>query len=108
MWTRRALHALRVHRKTVDHLTTRCDRILGFGCMRRHKEVVRCIHLLLCRKYEFKKINKIRSHSVQEIIKNDQAEIRVDIRLVTDIKVSHNKPDVMVIDKKEGNSYSRG
>ncbi|EQB62183.1 adenylate kinase [Vairimorpha apis BRL 01] len=35
-------------------------------------------------------------HSVQEIMENDQAEIRVDTRLVTDIKVSHNKPDIMV------------
>ncbi|EQB62184.1 hypothetical protein NAPIS_ORF00241 [Vairimorpha apis BRL 01] len=28
-------------------------------------------------------------------MENDQAEIRVDTRLVTDIKVSHNKPDIM-------------
>ena len=41
-------------------------------------------------------------------MKNDQAEIRVDTRLVTDIKVSYNNPDIIVIDKKEGNSYSRG
>ncbi|EQB60535.1 hypothetical protein NAPIS_ORF01909 [Vairimorpha apis BRL 01] len=87
-------------RKTVDHLATKCDRMLGFDYMRRHNEVVRCIHLLLCKKYGFKKTNKIRSHSVQEVMSNDNAEIRVDTRVSTDIKVCHNKPDILVIDKK--------
>ncbi|EQB59879.1 reverse transcriptase [Vairimorpha apis BRL 01] len=31
---------------------------------------------------------------------NDNAEIRVDTRVLTDIKVCHNKPDILVIDKK--------
>ena len=41
--------------KTVDHLATKCDRMLGHDYMRRHNEVVKCIHLLLCNKYGFKK-----------------------------------------------------
>ncbi|EQB59819.1 hypothetical protein NAPIS_ORF02647 [Vairimorpha apis BRL 01] len=88
------------HRKTVDHLATKCDRMLGHDYMRRHNEVVRCLHLLLCKKYGFKKTRKIRTHSVQEIMENDLAEIRVDTRIGTDIKVSHNKPDILVFDKK--------
>lgn len=91
----------RSHRKTVDHLATKCDRMLGFDYVRRHNEVVRCIHLLLCKKYGFKKTRKIRSHSVQEVMSNDRAEIRVDTRISTDIKISHNKPDIFVLDKKK-------
>ncbi|TBU06836.1 DNA mismatch repair protein MutS, partial [Hamiltosporidium magnivora] len=34
-------------RKTVDHLATRCEKMLGHDYTRRHNEVVRCIHLLL-------------------------------------------------------------
>ncbi len=33
-------------------------------------------------------------------MENDNAEIRVDTRISTDIKVSHNKPDIVVLDKK--------
>ncbi|EQB61133.1 hypothetical protein NAPIS_ORF01293 [Vairimorpha apis BRL 01] len=33
-------------------------------------------------------------------MENDSAEIRVDTRIGTDIKVSHNKPDILVFDKK--------
>ncbi|EQB60931.1 reverse transcriptase [Vairimorpha apis BRL 01] len=68
--------------------------------MKKHNEIVRCIHFLLCKKYGFKKTNKIRSHSVQEVMSNDNAEIRVDTSVLTDIKFCHNKPDILVIDKK--------
>ena len=35
-------------RGTIDHLATRCDRMLSHDYTRRHNEVVRCLHLLLC------------------------------------------------------------
>ncbi|TBU11070.1 reverse transcriptase, partial [Hamiltosporidium tvaerminnensis] len=41
-------------RKTVDHLATRCEKMLGHDFTRRHNEVVRCIHLPLLNKYKFK------------------------------------------------------
>ncbi|TBU12308.1 reverse transcriptase [Hamiltosporidium tvaerminnensis] len=63
-------------RKTVDHLATRCKKMLGYDYTRLHNEVVRCIHLLLLNKYKFKSSKRIRSHSVQEIFDNEYAEIR--------------------------------
>ncbi|MGL5899744.1 MAG: hypothetical protein ACRCZW_08805 [Lactobacillaceae bacterium] len=38
---------------------------------------------------------------MQEIMENDQVEIRVDTRIATDFKVAHNKPDFLVLDKKK-------
>ena len=49
--------------KTVEHLASRCDSLLGPDYTRRHNEVVRCIHLFLCNKYG--RSMKIRLHSVQ-------------------------------------------
>ncbi|KAI5173365.1 hypothetical protein PAEPH01_1919 [Pancytospora epiphaga] len=43
---------------------------------RRHNEVVRCIHLGL--KYGLKALPCIRSHSIQEIVTNENCEIRVN------------------------------
>ncbi len=33
--------------KSVDYLTTQCNRMLGYDYKRRHNEVVKCIHLFL-------------------------------------------------------------
>ena len=86
--------------KTVDHLASKCDRMLAHDYTRRHNEVVRCLHLLLCNNYGIKTQKRIRSHSVQEIVANERAEIRVDARIKTDIKVQNNRPDLFVLDKR--------
>ncbi|KAK1350924.1 hypothetical protein LUQ84_000199 [Hamiltosporidium tvaerminnensis] len=81
-------------RKTVDHLATRCEKMLGHDYTRRHNEVVRCLHLLLLNRYKFKASKRIRSHSVQEILDNEYAEIRVDTRIKTDVKIRNNRSDI--------------
>ncbi|KAF7684130.1 hypothetical protein TCON_0671 [Astathelohania contejeani] len=78
-------------KKSIDHLATVCDQMLGHGYTRRHNEVLRCIHLLLANKYGFKKSKKLRSHSVQKIMENERAKIRVDTRIRTDILVKNRQ-----------------
>ncbi|TBU13440.1 hypothetical protein CWI38_0430p0010 [Hamiltosporidium tvaerminnensis] len=75
--------------------------MLGHDYTRRHNEVVRCLHLLLLNIYKFKSSKRIRSHSVQEILDNEYAEIRVDTRIKTDVKIRNNRPDIFILDKKK-------
>ncbi|TBU11283.1 hypothetical protein CWI38_1283p0010, partial [Hamiltosporidium tvaerminnensis] len=77
--------------KTVDHLATRCEKMLDHDYTRRHNEVVRC----------FKSSKRIRSHSVQEILDNEYPEIRVDTRIKTDVTIRNNRPDIFILDKKK-------
>ncbi|TBU20320.1 hypothetical protein CWI38_0090p0060 [Hamiltosporidium tvaerminnensis] len=75
--------------------------MLGHDYTRRHNEVARCLHLLLLNRYKFKSSKRIRSHSVQEILDNEYAEIRVDTRIKTDVKIRNNIPDIFILDKKK-------
>ena len=86
--------------KTVDHVATKCDRMLGHDYTRWHNEVVRAIHLHCMNLYVFTKNKKIRSHSVQEVRENGNAEIRVDTRIKTDILIKNNRSDICIYDKK--------
>nr|XP_013180905.1 unnamed protein product [Papilio xuthus] len=86
--------------KTVDHLASKCEKMLGTDYTRRHNEVLKCIHLLLCNKYGVRSTKKLKNHSVQEIVSNKFVEIRVDTFVKTDIKIKHNRPDIVVIDKR--------
>ena len=88
-------------KRTVDHIATKCDRMLGHDYTRRHNEVVRAIHLHCMNLYGFTKSKKIRSHSVQEVIENRNAEVRVDTRIKTDILIKNNSPDIFIYDKKK-------
>ncbi|TBU11613.1 hypothetical protein CWI38_1116p0010, partial [Hamiltosporidium tvaerminnensis] len=49
----------------------------------------------------FKSSKRIRSHAVQEILHNEYAEIRVDIRIKTDVKIRNKRPDIFILDKKK-------
>lgn len=80
-------------------MATQCDRMLAHDYMRRHNEVLRCIHLQICRKYGLTNNKKIGKHSVQECIANNRVEIRVDTRIPTRIQVKYNKPDIFIFDK---------
>ncbi|TBU20350.1 hypothetical protein CWI38_0086p0070 [Hamiltosporidium tvaerminnensis] len=77
--------------KTVDHLATRCEKILGHDYTRLHNEVVRCLHLF----------SNLIGHTVQEILENEHAEIRVDTRIKTDVKIRNNRSDMLIFDKKK-------
>ena len=74
--------------------------MLSHDYTRRHNEVVKCLHLLLCVKYGIKTLKKLRTHSAQETMSNEFGEIRVDTKIKTDIKINNNRPDIFVYDKK--------
>ena len=74
--------------------------MLRHDYIRRHNEVVKHIHLLLCNKYGIKRSKCLRNHSVQEINANSEVEIRVDTTVRTSTKQSANRPDIVIHDKK--------
>ncbi|KAI4293113.1 hypothetical protein PAPHI01_2387 [Pancytospora philotis] len=74
--------------RTVDHLATQCKQMLYHDHMRRHNKAVRCLHLWYCIKYGIKTFPRKRSYSVQEFVSNKNAEIRVDTRVPTGIKIT--------------------
>ena len=82
-------------------MATKCEKMLGHDYMRRHNEVVKCIHMLLCKKYKIEDSGKkLRSHSVQQIVANKYVEIRVDTTIKTDLKIKYNKPDLLLLIKR--------
>ena len=76
-----------VAKRTVDHMATH------YECTARHNEVVRCIHLAMCNRYNLVRRKRLRTHSVQETISGEEATIVVDTRVRTDVKVKHDRPD---------------
>lgn len=66
----------------------------------RHNGVVKCIHLGFCIKNGIKKPKELRLHKVVRMVENSNATIKSDMTIQTDIKVQHNKPDLVIHDKK--------
>ena len=69
--------------------------------IRHHNEIVKCLHLILCKKYNIEISRKrLRTHSVQQVVANKFIIIRVDTTIITDVQIKYNKPNILIIDKK--------
>ncbi|KAF7670581.1 hypothetical protein TCON_2800, partial [Astathelohania contejeani] len=88
-------------KKSIDHLATGCDRMLGHDIREGIMRYLGVFTFYLRISTAFKKSKKLRTHSVQEVMENERAEIWVDTRIRTDILVKNNNPDIFIYDKKE-------
>ena len=92
----------RAQPKTVDHLASRCEKMLHFDYVRRHNEIVRVLHSYMCSKYGLKRSKRLKGHVVEPVVSNEYVEIRFDVRVQTDTKIAANRPDLQIYDKKAG------
>ena len=72
--------------------------MLNYEYRRRHDEVVRCLHFHFTKKYELNNRNKLKNYQVQKVNSNERVKIKSDIPIMTELKIEHNKPDLMIHD----------
>ena len=85
--------------RNVDHVATRCRRLVSHEYKRRHDEATRCIALKLSRMYSFTKTRRVRNFRVGDILENERAKLYFDVHIKTPVYIKHNRPDIVVIDK---------
>ncbi|KAL0265725.1 UNVERIFIED_CONTAM: hypothetical protein PYX00_011440 [Menopon gallinae] len=86
-------------RKTVDHIATQCEKLRDYEYLWRHNEVVKSIHLLYCSRFGAVKCTRCGAHKVESIVENSRVCIKADMHIRTDLKLCHNRPDILVHDK---------
>ncbi|KAL6120699.1 hypothetical protein NUSPORA_02527 [Nucleospora cyclopteri] len=74
---------------------------VSFDYTKRNNGILRCIHLLMCLRYGLKSSKKIRNHSVQEIVCNENVEIKAYNKIKTNVKIQCNKPDHFIHGKRK-------
>ena len=83
--------------QTVDHLATKCGKLLEHEYKHRHDEVAKAVHHHIC--YEYGLTKKCRkNYTVQPVIANERVRIKFDQPITTDTRVAHNRPDILVHD----------
>nr|XP_027204724.1 uncharacterized protein LOC113798392 [Dermatophagoides pteronyssinus] len=85
---------------TVDHLATHCGGLLNFDYKKRHNDVVRCIHMMFAKKYGITNQKRLKNYRVENVVSNERVRIKSDTPILTDNRIDHNKPDLLVHDLK--------
>ncbi|KAG0435393.1 LINE-1 retrotransposable element ORF2 protein, partial [Dictyocoela muelleri] len=86
---------------TVDHLATRCEKMLHYDYKKRHDEIIKIIVISLLNKYTENKIKHYKYQRTKSVYETNNLKITVDIPIKTDVLISDNRPDIVVINKNE-------
>ena len=87
--------------ETVSHIVAECKILAQREYkMWRHDKVGQVIHWKLCQKFNIPCKDKWYDHDPEGVIENDQVKVLWDFRIQTDHQIEHNRPDVVVLDRK--------
>ena len=87
--------------QNIEHRATRCGTMINTIYKKRHAEILKSIQLSLLRKYKILTNKKISKHQVTPINEKDNIKILVEPNYITEKIIKYNRPDIIVINKKE-------
>ncbi|KAG0435477.1 LINE-1 reverse transcriptase like protein [Dictyocoela muelleri] len=85
---------------SVDHIATRCEKMLYFDYKKRHDDIQKIILISILNKYTNSNIKHYKYQKTKNVHDLEDIKILVDIPIKTDILVTENRPDIVVINKK--------
>ena len=84
--------------ETIDHLVAAMLGIKEY--LERHNKVAKYVHWKLCRHYNLKTSDHWYEHKVLAVVENENVTIMWDFPIHTDRTIKANRPDIVVLDKK--------
>lgn len=89
----------------VDHLASRCSKLVTHEYRRRHDEIVKCIGLKIARNYMLTKAKGVGKFAIGDILDNSKAKLFYDKRIDVRTQCKHNRPDLLLIDKRANTGF---
>ncbi|VDO21708.1 unnamed protein product [Heligmosomoides polygyrus] len=86
-------------RETAEHIVSVCEKWRTNVMVERHDDVARVLYYSLKRKYDLCSVKN--NTRLPHVVDNDYVEIHWNMPIVTDEHLVHNRPDIMVWDKRE-------
>ena len=95
--------------ETVSHIVSECKELAQKDYKKaRHDKVAAILHWQMCQKYGFPTAAKSYEHFVDKemsVLENEKVKLLWDFSIQTEVKIDHNKPDIVLLDKKEKTCY---
>ena len=91
--------------ENVCHLLSYCNELAQNEYKNlRHDKITALLHWQWCKTYGFEMHEKYYEHFFEKemrVLKNDWIKILWDFSIQTETKIDHNKPDLILLEKKE-------
>ena len=90
--------------ETINHIISECSKLARKEYKARHDWVSKVIHWEMCRKFQFNLTNKWYMHNPAPVLENDSHKLLWDFNIQTDDLIPARRPDLIIINKKKGES----
>ena len=87
--------------KSIDHIVSGCSKLAQKEYKRRHDNLGKIVHWKLARKCNFEAGDKWYEHEPESVLENEDYKILWDFSIQTDHVIEAQRPDLVVVDKKE-------
>ena len=89
--------------ETIHHITSGCPIYAQSLCLMRHNNVARYIHHRIASSFSLLEDTSVAwyNHEPLPVIENDVIKVLSDFDIQTDKHVTSNRPDIVIVDKKE-------
>lgn len=88
--------------ETIQHVTSSCATLAPREYTDRHNAMAKVYHQAIAIKHGLLKHHKkIHEYSPQTLLENESLKLYWDHPLITDRSILHNRPDIVILDKKE-------
>ena len=95
--------------ETVSHMVSECKELAQNDYKKaRHDKVAAILHWQMCQIYGFPTTGKSYEHFVDKeiaVLENEKVKLLWDFSIQTEIKIDHNKPDLVLLHKKRRTCY---
>jgi hypothetical protein len=90
--------------ETVMHIVAECSSIAQSEYLERHNKVAKYVHFKLLQAHRGQEV-KWYEHEPQKVFETESTKILWDFNIYTDKKIPARRPDIVVINKKQGSGY---
>ena len=87
--------------KSVSHIVCKCSALAQREYKGRHDGLAKAVHQCLRRKYGLEVTDKWYEHVPGKVRESEKVKILWDFRTQTDHQLEHNRPDLVVVDKRQ-------
>ena len=86
--------------ESVTHLVCGCKVLAQKEYKRRHDNIARIVHWMLCGRYDLRRIDKWYEHHPDGVIENETVKILWDMTIQCDHYIEARRPDILVVEKE--------
>ena len=87
--------------ESIDHIVSGCSKLAQKEYKRRHDNLGKIVHWKLARKCNFEAGNKWYEYEPESVLENEDNKILQDFSIQTDNVIEAQRPDLVLVDKRE-------